>query len=115
MQTKSPFKGVIHGAEYPFAVGVHIFGTYEMDQEDYLVRNTMITAFGNFVKTSNPSTQNLRWPLLKKGDRLKSVHIGVKSFVETEPKHIMQRLHFWDSLSSKHNFSQIQGFPTLKT
>lgn len=48
---KLPFRGVVHAAEYPYTVGTTIFGNYELDEEDQRLKEFMVDAIANFVKT----------------------------------------------------------------
>jgi len=49
--SRLPVKGVVHAAEYPYTVGTDIFGSYELIEEDRRLKEFMVDAITNFVKT----------------------------------------------------------------
>lgn len=51
VRSKAPFRMVNHGAEYPYTLGAHIFGKFEFGEEDFKLREVMIEAISNFVKS----------------------------------------------------------------
>ncbi|KAI1715061.1 carboxylesterase family domain-containing protein [Ditylenchus destructor] len=114
MLKKLPFRGVVHGGEYPYTIGVHIFGNYELDKDDLKVKETINSALVQFVKTGSPSTTKLFWPAMDSVTKLRNARIGPKSIFEVHPKSIVERLQFWETLDSKYNLTQFYGLPTIK-
>ncbi|SDF73699.1 carboxylesterase/lipase family protein [Chitinophaga filiformis] len=89
------FKGAPHAAEIEYALGnLRLNEVYAWTKDDYVVSNTMLNYFANFIKTGNPNGGSLpKWEADAVG-RSRYMNIDLRSSLQQE-KH-GERYQFLD-------------------
>jgi para-nitrobenzyl esterase len=79
---KAPIpKGAVHSAEIEYAMG-NLAGNkdYAWTESDYVVSETMLKYFANFIKTGNPNGDKLPvWPMAKNEEKPEIMIIDLTS------------------------------------
>lgn len=79
---KAPIpKGAVHSAEIEYAMG-NLAGNkdYAWTESDYIVSETMLNYFANFIKTGNPNADKLPvWPMSKNEEKPEIMIINLTS------------------------------------
>ncbi|KAH7730881.1 GES-1 protein [Aphelenchoides avenae] len=106
---KLPFRAVVHAGEYPYLFGKSVFGNFEFDNDDRKVRDRMSEMFANFIKTGDPSTKSMKWPVISNAS-MPMVRVRPQPIVVTRPW-VLSRLRQWDRLSKQYSYDYITGTP----
>ena len=71
---------------------------------DYRQSKILISLWKNFVKTGNPSTEDVEWDPITDIDTWSYLNIEVSSVMERS-KDVTERMKFWDNLLNLTNSS----------
>lgn len=87
-----------------------------MNKQDHKAKRVLVTAFSNFVKKGNPSTEKLKWSPLKVDEPAKVTVLKTFPYVDPQLKSL-ERAKFWTTLTKDFDFDIIRGVkkPKLQT
>lgn len=108
LKAKLPFRAVSHGGEYPYLTSAHIFGYFTLNKQDHKAKRVMVTAFANFVKNGDPSTEKLKWSTLKLDEPPRVTVLKTFPYVDSQLKSL-ERVKFWNTISKDYNYDVIRG------
>ncbi|CAD5223852.1 unnamed protein product [Bursaphelenchus okinawaensis] len=100
---EAPFRAAIHAAEMKAMFDFPIPDNYEHTLEDLEHKERLITAIEKFVKTGNPSTDQISWPSISKQNPFKHVHLEAKA--EVKDTFDQKLVDFW--LKMREDFGDI--------
>jgi carboxylesterase 2 len=117
LASRIPFRALAHGGEYPYTIGPFMFGNFNFTEDDYKVRETMVSGFANFVKSGKPKSYGLDWPRLDYSSNapLRNIRLVPSPYIDgpTPMTDFARRTQFWDGLKGRYNFKQVHFFPNL--
>ncbi|KAE9548269.1 hypothetical protein FO519_008517 [Halicephalobus sp. NKZ332] len=106
-----PIKKPLHAYEYPYIFNITDipFGKeFKRNDDDLEFTRILIDTMVNFIKTGNPSTEDIDWRPLTKENKYK--YLELKPFSPEMKQPIMaDRIQFWTLLTKHSEFDLIRG------
>ncbi|KAI6177396.1 Carboxylic ester hydrolase [Aphelenchoides bicaudatus] len=103
-----PFNASSHGGEIPYLFNVFLFGSFDMNEEDYKARQQLVGTFSSFVKNGDPSTKTFKWTPLKSNETTKLTILDTSVRLDKESK-VVDRVNFWTNVTKDFQFDIVRG------